>query len=363
MNHPPIVAVVIPAYRVKAHILSVVSSIEDNVDMIFVVDDACPEQSGDFLRQHNSDPRVRVVMHEQNQGVGGAVMTGYRAAMAAGAEIMVKIDGDGQMDPSICDAFVLPIAYGLADYTKGNRFYSLENIHRMPLIRILGNAALSFMTKLSTGYWDLFDPTNGYTAIHRDAVSLLPFDKISKRYFFETDMLFRLGIVKAKVVDVPMDAFYGEEVSNLKISKILGEFLGKHTRNFFKRIFYNYFLRGMSIASLELIFGVVVFLFGVVFGAYHWASSASRDVATPTGTVMLSALCILSGLQLLLAFLSFDFASAPREPLHLICRPRRLVRNRDSGLSPDPGLPAHDAFNPAFHIKSAPTNPSTGNQS
>jgi glycosyltransferase involved in cell wall biosynthesis len=323
MKPHPTIAVVIPAYKVQAHILSVVASIGKEVSLIFVVDDACPEHSGQLVKDNVTDPRVRVLVHENNQGVGGAVMTGYRAAVDAGAEIMVKIDGDGQMDPSLISSFILPIARGHADYTKGNRFYSLENIHRMPAVRIFGNAVLSFMTKLSTGYWDLFDPTNGYTAIHRDAVQSLPFHQISKRYFFETDILFRLGTVRAKVIDVPMDAFYGDEVSNLKISKILGEFLGKHTRNFFKRIFYNYFLRGMSIASLELVFGLLIFLFGMAFGAYHWIASAMRDISTPIGTVMISALSVLCGLQLLLAFLSFDFANVPRRALHLLRHPHQ----------------------------------------
>jgi glycosyltransferase involved in cell wall biosynthesis len=323
MKHQPKVAVVIPAYKVTAHILSVVASIGNEAALIFVIDDACPEHSGQLVRDNISDPRVHVVVHSENQGVGGAVMTGYQAAIDAGAEIVVKIDGDGQMDPSLIASFVLPIARGHADYTKGNRFYNLENIHRMPAIRIFGNAVLSFMTKLSTGYWDLFDPTNGYTAIHREAVLTLPLHRVSKRYFFETDILFRLGTVRAKVVDVPMDAFYGDEVSNLKISKILGEFLGKHTRNFLKRIFYNYILRGMSIASLELVFGLIIFVFGVAFGAYHWASSAVRDVSTPVGTVMISALSVLGGLQLLLAFLSFDFANVPRRALHLLRQPHQ----------------------------------------
>ncbi|MDF4002845.1 glycosyltransferase family 2 protein [Luteibacter sp. PPL552] len=318
MKHKPKIAVVIPAYKVTAQILGVVASMGPEVDIVVVVDDKCPEGSGQLVKDNVIDPRVQVVFHAENQGVGGAVMSGYQAAIQAGAEIMVKIDGDGQMDPALIEAFVHPIVRGHADYTKGNRFYNLEQIHRMPAIRIFGNAVLSFMTKLSTGYWDLFDPTNGYTAVHRDAISALPLHRISKRYFFETDMLFRLGTIRAKVLDIPMDALYGDEVSNLKISKILGEFLGKHTKNFFKRIFYNYFLRGMSIASLELVFGLLIFVFGVVFGSYHWISSSERDVSTPIGTVMISALSILCGLQLLLAFLSFDFASVPRKALHLL---------------------------------------------
>lgn len=321
MKDYPHVAVVIPAYKVKAQILDVVAGIGDDVTSIFVIDDACPEGSGALVREKVTDSRVTVIVHEQNQGVGGAVMTGYLAAAKSGAHVIVKLDGDGQMDPSLIDAFVTPIIQGHADYTKGNRFYNLEHISRMPAIRIFGNAVLSFMTKLSTGYWDLFDPTNGYTAIHRDAVNALPLHRISKRYFFETDILFRLGTIRAKVIDIPMDARYGDEVSNLKISRIMGEFLRKHTTNFLKRIFYNYFLRGMSVASLELIVGLFVFIFGLVFGGYHWAHSASEDVSTPVGTVMISALSILCGLQLLLAFMSFDFASVPRRALHLLHHP------------------------------------------
>src|SRR5262249_39074317 len=157
--------------------------------------------------------------HEQNQGVGGAVMSGYRAAIADGMAVVVKVDGDGQMDGSLIPYFVAPIINGEADYTKGNRFFDLEQINQMPPMRLFGNAVLSLMTKLSSGYWNLFDPTNGFTAIHVDAARHLPFDKISKRYFFETDMLFRLNTINAVVVDVPMDASYGDEVSNLKISK------------------------------------------------------------------------------------------------------------------------------------------------
>jgi dolichol-phosphate mannosyltransferase len=317
----PHIAVVIPSYKVTAHILGVLAAIGPEVTGIYVIDDACPEGSGKLVQSSVTDPRVRVIVHEQNQGVGGAVMTGYLAAVEDGAEVVVKLDGDGQMDPSLIDSFVMPIVRGHADYTKGNRFYNLEQISRMPPIRIFGNAVLSFMTKLSTGYWDLFDPTNGFTAIHRDAIQALPLHRISKRYFFETDILFRLGTVRAKVIDIPMDAHYGDEVSNLRISRIMGEFLGKHARNLFKRIFYNYFLRGMSIASLELVFGLVVLFFGIIFGGVHWARSAANHVNTPTGTVMISALSILCGMQLLLAFLSFDFANVPRRALHLLRHP------------------------------------------
>jgi glycosyltransferase involved in cell wall biosynthesis len=281
-----------------------------------VVDDRCPDRSGDLVRAKCTDPRVVVLDHEANQGVGGAVITGYRAAIAAGATVIVKVDGDGQMDTALIPSFVAPILAGEADYAKGNRFFNLEQIGAMPPLRLFGNAVLSLMTKLSSGYWDLFDPTNGYTAIHADAARYLPFEKISRRYFFETDMLFRLNTLGAVVVDVPMDAVYGDEVSNLKVSRIVTEFAAKHVRNFLKRLFYNYYLRNMSLASIELPLGLLLILFGAVFGIGHWLQSAHSEVSTPAGTVMLAALPVIMGVQLVLAFLAYDIASVPRRPLH-----------------------------------------------
>ncbi|MDO8344781.1 MAG: glycosyltransferase family 2 protein [Cellvibrio sp.] len=314
------IAVVIPCYRVRPHILGVIDKIGSEVQRIYVVDDCCPDGSGDFVKTNSLDERVVVIRHQENQGVGGAVMTGYQAAINQGMDIIVKVDGDGQMDPSLISSFIDPIILGEADYTKGNRFFDLEEIRAMPKVRLFGNAVLSLMTKLSSGYWDLFDPTNGYTAIHADVARHLPFKKISNRYFFETDMLFRLNTLRAVVVDVPMSAQYGDEVSNLKISKIIGEFLVKHARNFSKRIFYNYYLRDMSLASIELPLGVFLLLFGCGFGAYHWVYSWQEGVATPVGTIMLAALPVLMGFQLILAFLSYDITNVPRRPFHKLPR-------------------------------------------
>ncbi|MDF3838060.1 glycosyltransferase family 2 protein [Cupriavidus basilensis] len=317
------VAVVIPCYKVKQHILDLIRRIGPECSRIYAVDDCCPEGSGDFVRNNCQDPRVVVLLNDVNLGVGGAVMTGYRAAIADGMDIIVKVDGDGQMDPSLIPDFVAPILAGEADYTKGNRFFNLEEISAMPKARLFGNAALSFMTKLSSGYWDLFDPTNGYTAIHREVAQRLPFGKISRRYFFETDMLFRLNTLRAVVVDIPMDAIYGEEVSNLKISNIIGEFLVKHARNFAKRIFYNYYLRDMSLASIELPIGIAMMLSGFIFGSYHWMVSGERGSPTPAGTVMLAAIPLLIGLQFVLAFIAHDISSVPRRAIH-----KRAVRSR-----------------------------------
>ena len=310
------IAVVIPSYKVTRHILEVISNMPPVVWRIFVIDDACPEGSGKVVEETSQDERVRIIYHKENQGVGGAVMTGYQAAIADGADIIVKVDGDGQMDPSLILSFVEPILAGEADYTKGNRFYNLEDVRAMPNVRLLGNAVLSLMTKLSSGYWNLFDPTNGYTAIHSDLAKHLPFKKISQRYFFETDMLFRLNTLRAVVVDVPMDARYCDETSNLKISRIAGEFLIKHVRNFCKRVFYNYYLRDLSLASIELPIGLVMLLFGFFFGGYSWWKSAQLGVPTPAGTVMLAAMPMLMGLQLVLAFIGYDISSIPKRTIH-----------------------------------------------
>lgn len=309
------IAVVIPCYRINSTLNSVVSAIGPEVSSILIVDDACPENSvSTFLSVQ--DDRITILANSTNLGVGGAVLRGYQHAVSVGMDIVVKIDGDGQMDPSLIPIFIAPILRGEADYTKGNRFYELEQIHRMPVLRVIGNAALSFFTKVSSGYWDIFDPTNGYTAIHASVLKKLPLHKISQRYFFESDMLFRLNVIRAVVEDIPMDAKYGEEISNLKIHKILFEFLYKHAVNFLRRIFYNYYLRDMSVASFELPAGVLLFTFGVLFGFHHWNLAASGGPATTAGTVMLSALPILGGFQLVLAFLSYDIASVPKLVLH-----------------------------------------------
>ncbi|MFD2366673.1 glycosyltransferase family 2 protein [Pseudoduganella sp. GCM10020061] len=310
------IAVVIPSYKVTRHILGVIAKMGPEVARIYVVDDKCPDHSGAYVREHCTDPRVVVLEHAENQGVGGAVMTGYAAAIADGMKVIVKVDGDGQMNPSLIPAFAAPILNGEADYTKGNRFYDLEQIGSMPPMRLFGNAVLSLMTKLSSGYWNLFDPTNGYTAIHAEVAKRLPFNKISRRYFFETDILFRLNTLNAAVCDVPMDAVYADEESNLKISKIVTEFLAKHTRNFLKRLFYNYYLRNMSVASIELPLGLALILFGSIYGTTSWLAAREAGISTPAGTVMLSALPVLMGAQLVLAFLAYDIASVPRQPLH-----------------------------------------------
>ena len=203
----------------------------------------------------------------------------------------------------------------------------------MPTVRLLGNAVLSFFNKISSGYWNLFDPTNGYTAIHRDVAACLPFGRISRRYFFESDMLFRLNTLRAVVVDIPMHASYGDEVSNLRISKVVGEFFFKHVRNTFKRIFYNYYLRDLSLASLQLPMGMLLLIFGVLFGLYKWNEASSLGVTATAGTVMLSALPVLVGIELILAFIGQDVQSVPQRPFLRTSRTLERFKNPSASVT------------------------------
>src|SRR4051812_27246115 len=324
----PNIAVVMPCYSSRAHVMDVIGRVGPEVFLIVVVDDACPEGTGAHVSASTQDSRVLVVRNEVNLGVGGAVLHGYRVALERGADIMVKIDSDGQMDPALLPRIVHPIRERLADYTKGNRFFNIEDVRSMPALRLLGNAALSFLTKLSSGYWTIFDPTNGYTAIHRSALELLPLEKIDNRFFFESDMLFRLYIAGAVVVDVPMRAVYGEEQSQLKVRKVVLSFAVKNLSNTMKRIFYRYFLRDLNIGSLELLAGIVLLLFGVTFGVSAWIENAAAGAFASAGTVMLAGLPILVGIQFILGFFAFDVSAVPRVPLQVVLGDADIVERR-----------------------------------
>lgn len=310
------IAVVIPCFRVRNLVLSVIERIPPEVASIHVVDDCCPEHTGLHVQSHCKDPRVRVIFHQENKGVGGATVTGYRDALSAGAEVVVKIDGDGQMDPADLDRFVRPILRGRADYTKGNRFFDIELLRAMPRARLLGNSILSLVNKLCSGYWNIADPTNGYTAIHADVLALLRLDKLDERFFFESDMLFRLNVMRAVVADVPLESKYGDEFSNLSVTRASLEFPAKYLARFFKRIFYSYFLRDFTAGTVALVTGTLLALEGSAFGAWRWYLSGHSGRPATSGEVMLSALPLLVGCQLLISAVNFDIANVPAQPLH-----------------------------------------------
>ncbi len=309
------IAVAIPCYKVTQHVLGVIAAIGPEVERIYAVDDACPDGSGGFIEQHNTDVRVRVLRNPENRGVGGAIVTAYKAALADGMDIVVKIDGDGQMDPALLPLFVHPLLQERADYSKGNRFFRPESVQGMPPVRLFGNAVLSFLTKLSCGYWNVMDPTNGYTAIRTCVLAELPLDKLEPRYFFETDMLFRLNTVRAVVRDIPMDSVYADEQSNLKIGRVLPEFLRKHGARLWRRYVYNYLVRDFNVGTLYSLCSLLLIGFGAVFGLWHWMAGNLAHQPATSGTVMLAALPLIIGIQCLIAFLHYDVGNVPTEPL------------------------------------------------
>ncbi len=308
------IAVVIPCFKVKGQISEVVQGIPDFVRFIILVNDCCPEDSLKEY-QHSLSDRITVVDLPENRGVGGATMAGYQKALELGAKVVVKMDGDGQMDSAHLHRFVIPLLERKADYTKGNRFYEFYFLRQMPAIRIFGNSVLSFFAKLSSGYWFIMDPNNGYTAISSVALSRLPMNRIANRYFFESDLLVHLSLIRAVVKEVPIPAHYGNETSNLSITNTVMTFPLRHFQRFFTRVFYNYFLRNFNYGSLCLVVGVLLSAFGTTFGLYHWILSVTSGQLATSGTVMLSAMPILVGLNLLLSFCNYDIENQPKEPL------------------------------------------------
>lgn len=326
------IAVVIPSFRVRAQILQVIEGIGPEVGWIYVVDDACPEQVGAWVRERCTDPRVEVLTHTHNQGVGGATLTGYRHAIASGADAVVKLDGDGQMDPELILRIAGPLLAGQADYSKGNRFHRLAFTRGMPGLRLVGNALLSFMSKLSSGYWQITDPTNGFTAIRRELLTELELDRIARRYFFESDLLYHLNQLRAVVVDVPMQARYEGGPSSLRPLQVVGPFLRGHLHNTIRRVGYSYLLRGFSVASVELGLGGLLLLTGSAFGIWQWAASNDSGVPATAGTVMLAALPIIIGVQMLLSWLNFDVAAEPRLPVHPLLGGRQSWQKRERAV-------------------------------
>lgn len=310
------IAAVIPCYRVEREIKSVLQSLPAYIQHIIVVDDASPDASADLVAASaKGDERITLIRHPSNQGVGGAMVTGFRTALGLGAQLVVKIDGDGQMDLDRLPELLIPLIEGRADYSKGNRFRDFKSLQKMPLIRRIGNMGLGFLAKAATGYWHMFDPTNGFLAIRSEILGQLPLERVDHSYYFETSMLANLYLIGAVVKDVPMPARYQGEVSNLLIHRILFEFPPKLIATLLRRLVLKNFIYDFSMASIYLLTGLPLLIFGLAFGISKWIRYASLGIPAPTGTVMIPTLSVLLGIQLLLAAIEIDLRSVPHEPL------------------------------------------------
>lgn len=305
------IAVVIPAYRVAGQIRDVVARVPDVVQFIIVVNDKSPDDL-DAVLDSIAEPRLTIVRHEQNRGVGGAMKSGFAKAMELGAEIVVKIDGDGQMDPALLPLFVEPIIGDEADFAKGNRFDDLDEIGRMPTTRRIGNLALSFLTKAASGYWGLFDPTNGYLAIRTSTLRRMNFKRLEERYFFEISLVCEAYFSRAVLRDVPMKPVYQGEPSSLSPLGAVPTFALRLVKRFFYRIFMKYFMRDFSVVSIFLLGGVPSLLFGIAWSAHHWLRSLQTGVVATTGTVVIGLLGIVLGFQLLLQAVVLDVGNEPK---------------------------------------------------
>jgi len=311
------VAAVVPAYNVSMEIGEVLRQMPPIFKTVIVVDDASRDDTLAVVERYAQiDPRIIIVRHEVNRGVGGAMVSGFRKALEAGADVIVKIDGDGQMPLWLVPELVQPLIDGEADYTKGNRFRDFQAIRSMPLVRRIGNVILSFLAKSATGYWQCFDPTNGFVAIRADVLSQIPLTKIDPTYFFETSMLSHLYVLGAVVKEIPMPARYAGEVSSLSIPRVVRQFPPRLLWSLMRRLALKNFVYDFNLESFHLACGLPLLLAGLLYGGYQWWWHTSHLLAAPTGTVVLSALLITLGAQLLISAVNLDLQSVPRDPIN-----------------------------------------------
>ncbi|ALJ19394.1 glycosyltransferase family 2 protein [Microbacterium sp. No. 7] len=309
-----VIAAVVPAYKEEKMIARVIETMPDFVDHIVVVDDCSPDDTSGAATAVG-DPRLTLIRHEVNQGVGGAIITAHRAAMELGSDVNVVMAGDAQMDPDHLPALLDQVTDEGFGFAKANRFYGPESFRGMPRYRVFGNIVLSFMTKLASGYWNLFDPQNGYTAVRTEVLRRVPLDRVAKRYSFENDLLIHLNILQVPATDVPIPAVYGDEVSSIRLRKVIPELLNRLTVGFWSRIWYRYVLWSFSPIALLLFLGIILFVFGLGVSIWMVFQIASSVVAT-AATVMLAALPLMIGTQLLISSLQLDIQATPSHPTY-----------------------------------------------
>ncbi|MCH4829007.1 glycosyltransferase family 2 protein [Flavobacterium columnare] len=307
-------AIIIPYYNARKHIIDVVSQIPDFIDALIIVDDKSPDVFPEKLVLENLNNQVKFVYlkNDRNLGVGGATIHGFLYAIKNDFQIVIKVDADNQMDLKYLPDLIEPLKKGKIQMAKGNRFRDIKALSKMPFARRIGNLMLSFITKMATGYWNNFDPTNGYFAIQINTLKKINFNNLSNRYFFETSLLSEMYFTGAKIKDISMPAIYANEKSQMQLWKIPFEFSFKLMKLFIKRIVKQYFLYDFNIGSVYLFFGVPLFFFGITYGVYNWIYYYFKKMLAPTGTIMIITLSIILGFQMLLQAIQFDISQAPK---------------------------------------------------
>lgn len=301
------IAVAIPCYKVEQHLSQVVAGLPPFVDRIMLVDDCSPDGTPALVDKLSDGNRILALHHSANQGVGGAMKSAFRKALESDLDVVVKLDGDGQMDPS----FIEPLIGALSDaeFSKGNRLFDRRQLRHMPAIRRMGNMGIGFMVKAASGYWNVSDPVNGFFAIRTTTLRAMDIDRLANRFFFESSLLIELHYTGARINEVPMPAIYADEQSNLNIGKTLVGFPPRLLAAWLRRLHLSYFVYDFNVCSLYILVGLPSFLFGLVFGICEWIHYASISSPSPTGTIMVAVLTFILGFQLLLAAAQYDITT------------------------------------------------------
>ena len=302
------IAVAIPCYKVEQHLEQVVQGLPTFINHIVLVDDCSPDGTPALVdRLAAADARIVAIHHEVNRGVGGAMKTAFRKAIELGVDAVVKVDGDGQMDPRFIEPLVQALDH--SEFAKGNRLFDRQMLRRMPAVRRMGNLGLGFMVKAASGYWNVSDPVNGFFAVRTETLRRMDLERVADSFFFESSMLIELYYTGARIVEVPMPAIYGNEQSNLSIGKTLFSFPTRLAAAWLRRLYLSYFVYEFNICSLYILVGVPSFLFGLVFGLCNWVHYASINSPSPTGTIMVAVLTFILGFQMLLAAAQYDITA------------------------------------------------------
>ena len=299
------VAVVVPAYDEEGLVVETLRGIPELVDRIYVVDDASKDATGEQAR-NVGDPRVEVIRHERNKGVGAAIVTGYRRALEEGIHVACVMAADNQMDPAELEKIVGPVARGEAEYAKANRLFSGEAWKVIPRTRYLGNAVLSLLTKIASGYWHVADSQAGYTALSADALHRLDLDRIYPRYGFPNDLLVHLNVQNARVRDVPSRPIYDiGERSGIRLRSVIPRISWLLFKGFWWRMGHKYVIRDFHPLVFFYSFGVLMTLAGFTLGVLELVLRIAGNAIT-TPTIVLVAVLLIAGLQMTLFAMWFD---------------------------------------------------------
>jgi glycosyltransferase involved in cell wall biosynthesis len=302
------VAVVVPAFNEEPLVAETLRGIPDFVDRVVVVDDASSDGTAAAARGV-ADPRIEVVVHEQNGGVGAAIVTGYRRALEQGIDVACVMAADNQMDPAELSSLAEPVARGEVEYSKANRLVSGEAWEAIPRSRYLGNAVLSLLTKVASGYWHVADSQAGFTAVSGSALARLDLDRIYPRYGFPNDMLVHLNVIDARVRDIPSRPIYGVgEKSGIRLRHVVPRISWLLIKAFWWRLKEKYVIRDFHPLVFFYVLGALMTAVGLVLGLVEVGlRAAGNEITTPT--IVLVALLLISGTQFTLFAMWFDMES------------------------------------------------------